>query len=155
MLNILLAVDGSESSLAAVRHALRLVEGGLSASFVLANVQAPATVYEMLTAQDPEVLDKVSAGAGEHQLEAAAALLAAAGVPFEQEVASGEPGHVLAEMIERYAIDAVIMGAHRSGLTRSAVAGSAAQWLLAHTEVPVTVVRPVAAGEGEGVSEGE
>ena len=141
MLKILLPVDGSEAALDAVRHALRLVGNGLSASFVLANVQEPANLYEMMTAHDPEVLRQVSSGAAEHLLAAAEPLLAAAGVSWEREIASGDPGPVLAEMIERHGIYAVVMGARGAG------AGSVSHWLLTHGPVPVTVVRHVAADE--------
>ena len=144
MLKILLAVDGSESSLAAVRHALRLVAEGLSATFVLANVQEPANLYELVTAHDPEVLREVSTSAGAHLLEPAEALLKASGVLWEREIASGAPAPMLAEMIERHGIDAVVMGARGLGAARSAVAGSVSHWLLAHGPVPVTVVRHVA-----------
>jgi len=144
MLKILLPVDGSEASLDAVRHALRLVASGLTARFVLANVQEPANLYELVTAHDPDVLQQVSAGAGAHLLEPAAALLEAAGADWEREIASGEPAHVLAEMIERHEIDAVVMGARGLGAARSAVAGSVSHWLLTHCAVPVTVVRHVA-----------
>jgi len=144
MLKILLPVDGSEAALDAVRHALSLVANGLAASFVLANVQEPATLYEMVTAHDPDVLDQVSSGAGSHQLEPAEALLRSAGVSWEREIAVGDPGHVLAEMIERHGIDAVVMGARGLGAARSAIAGSVSHWLLVHGPVPVTVVRHVA-----------
>ena len=146
MLKILLPVDGSEAALDAVRHALLLVDHGLSASFVLANVQEPANLYELVTAHDPDVLQQVSTGAAEHLLAAAEPLLAAAGVSWEREIASGDPGHVLAEMIERHGIDAVVMGARGLGAARSAVAGSVSHWLLTHGPVPVTVVRDAAAG---------
>lgn len=141
MLKILLPVDGSEASLDAVRHALLLCANGLSARFVLANVQEPANLYELVTAHDPDVLRQVSSGAGAHQLEAAEALLRAAGAQWEREIASGDPAHVLAEMIERHGIDAVVMGARGIGAARSAVAGSVSHWLLTHGPVPVTVVR--------------
>jgi nucleotide-binding universal stress UspA family protein len=144
MLKILLPVDGSDASLDAVRHALHLIGHGLSASLVLANVQEPANLYELVTAHDPEVLRQVSAGAAAHLLEPAEALLRAAGVPWEREVASGDPAHVLAEMIERHGIDAVVMGARGLGAARSAAAGSVSHWLITHAPVPVTVVRHVA-----------
>ena len=143
MLKILLPVDGSEASLDAVRHALGLVAEGLSASFVLANVQEPASLYELIRAHDPEVLQQVSDGAGAHLLEAAESLLQQAGVSWEREIASGEPAHVLGEMIERHGIDAVVMGARGFGAARSAIAGSVSHWLLVHAPVPVTVVRHV------------
>ncbi|HTP71545.1 MAG TPA: universal stress protein [Burkholderiaceae bacterium] len=143
MLKILLPVDGSAAALDAVRHALRLVANGLAARFVLANVQEPANLYELVTAHDPDVLQQVSAGAGAHLLEAAEALLNAAAAQWEREIASGDPAHVLAEMIERHEIDAVVMGARGLGAARSAVAGSVSHWLLTHCTVPVTVVRHI------------
>ena len=55
-MKILLPVDGSQLSLEAVRFAIRLVREGLQASFVLANVQEPATLYEVMVAHDADVL---------------------------------------------------------------------------------------------------
>ena len=72
-MKILLPVDGSAASLDAVRQALHMIHDGLRASLVLANVQEPATLYEMLLAHDPEVIDQVSAKAGLHLLRAGAA----------------------------------------------------------------------------------
>lgn len=141
MLKILLAVDGSPASLAAVHHAVRLLREGLAASFVLANVQEPATLYEMVTAHDPQVLEQVSAGAGAHALEAAASVLVEAGASFEEEVAQGAPAQVLAEMIERHGVDLVVMGARGMGSARSVLTGSVSHWLLSHAGVPVTVVK--------------
>ena len=60
MMKILLPIDGSDEALAAVRHAIRLVDEGLQASFVLANVQAPANLYEIVSAPDIGVLEEVS-----------------------------------------------------------------------------------------------
>ena len=48
MIKILVAVDGSALSLDAVHHVLRLVQDGLRASVVLANVQEPASLYELV-----------------------------------------------------------------------------------------------------------
>ena len=49
-MKILLPVDGTALSMHEVRFALRLVEDGLRAEFVLDNVQAPATFYVVFTA---------------------------------------------------------------------------------------------------------
>lgn len=145
MLKILLPVDGSDASLDAVRHVLRLLGNGLTARLVLANVQEPASLYELVRAHDPDMLQQISAGAGAHMLERAEAMLKSAGVAWEREIASGDPAHVLAEMIERHGIDAVVMGARGLGAARSAIAGSVSHWLLTHAPVPVTVVHHVAA----------
>ena len=78
-MKILLPVDGSEAALDAVRFAIRLAREGLPLECVLANVQEPATLYEMVVAHDPAVLHEVSDAAGAHAIEPATALLRAAG----------------------------------------------------------------------------
>lgn len=139
-MKILLPVDGTPTSLEAVNHALRLVREGLRASFVLANVQDTPTLYEIVTAHDPEVIEQVRQGAGSDLLAGAAALLDAAGVPYVTEVATGDPAAVLIELVERHGCDAVVIGAERHGGLRSVLIGSVSQALLHDCPVPVTVV---------------
>ena len=141
-MKILLAVDGSPLSLEAVRYAIGLVREGLRASFVLANVQAPGTLYEVLVAHDPEVIDSVRAAAGLHLLQGGEALLTAAGIAYEIEVAPGDPAHALVDIIENFGCDAVIMGASGAGPGSGASLGSVALALARSSPVPVTVVRP-------------
>lgn len=140
-MKIFLPVDGSVAALAAVHHAVQLVRGGLKASFVLGNVQEPPSLYEVVVAHDPVVLDQVRADAGADLLRTAEAMLDAAGLTFESEVAGGDPGHVLVDLIENYGCQAVVMGAHGAG-EGSGPLGRVASALLAHSPVPVTVVRP-------------
>lgn len=149
MLKILIPVDGSALSLDAVQHAVRLVREGLQAEFVLANVQEPVSLYEMVVVRDPQALRGVSAVAGAHLLESAEALCKAAGVACELEVASGDPAHTLIEVAERYGCDAVVMGARGKGAVRSALLGSVSQEMIATCPVPVTVVKHVLVDEGE------
>jgi len=139
-MKIFLPVDGSLAALAAVHHAVQLYRGGLKASFVLVNVQEPPSLYEVVVAHDPAVLDQVRTDAGTDLLRTAEAMLNAAGLSFESEVAGGDPGNVLVELIENYGCQAVVMGAHGTGET-SGPLGSVALALLAHSPVPVTVVR--------------
>ena len=141
MLKILIAVDGSQLSLDAVRHALALVQQGLQAKLVLANVQQSATLYEMVVAHDPLVLQQVSQGAGTHLLAAAEALVTAANVPFESVVESGDPVNALLDLVERMRCDAVIVGAKGHGNLRGALMGSVSQQLVNACPVPVTVVK--------------
>jgi nucleotide-binding universal stress UspA family protein len=138
-MKILLAVDGSPVALAAVRHALRWASEGLRVEFVLATVQEPPSLYEVVVAHDPAVLDAVRTAAGDDMLASAAALLDAAGQSYEAEVAGGEPGHVLVDLIENYACDAVVAGA--TGAGGETAIGSVAMALLRHSPVPVTLVR--------------
>ena len=151
-MKILLPLDGSEHALEAVRFAVRLVREGLQASFVVANVQEPTTLYELLLAHDAEVLERVSGAAGSHSLEAGEMLLKKAGIAYEREIGSGDPAHTIVEIIERYACDAVIMGARGMGRLRRAMLGSVSHEVLHAAPVPVTIVRPMA--ESSSASEG-
>lgn len=134
-MKILLPVDGSPHSLAAVRHALALRAEGLVADYVLVNVQTPPSLYEVVVAHDAAVLSDVRRAAGADLLAEAEALLQAAGAEWQSEVAGGEPGAILVELLENYGCDAVVMGAGTSG------SGSVAALLVQHSPVPVTLVR--------------
>lgn len=141
MLKVLIPVDGSERSLDAVRHALVLVGRGLKMRVVVANVQSPANLYELVVAHDPAVLQEVSEAAGRDLLRPAVELLQAAGLQVEQDVATGDPAHTLIEILERHGCDAVMLSAHGSSGLRTQI-GSVAHELVQIAPVPVTVVRP-------------
>ena len=140
-MKILLPIDGSQGALEAVRHALRLVQGGLRASFVLANVQEPASLYEVVVAHDAAVIEQVSEAAAAHSLAPAQALLQAAGVEFETEIGHGDPGHLLVDIAERYECDLVILGARGQDVAEGGSLGSVADSVLQHASVPVMVVK--------------
>ncbi|HOF52510.1 MAG TPA: universal stress protein [Rhodoferax sp.] len=140
-MKILLPVDGSELSLEAVRFAVRLLKNGLQGTVVLANVQEPATLYELIVAHDPEVIDRVSAEAGLHTLASAQALLDAAAVGYECEVAKGDPAHTIIDIAERFACDMVVMGARGTSALRSAMMGSVSNEVLHASSVPVVIVK--------------
>ena len=141
-MKVLLPVDGSELSMEAVRLALRMRQDGLNLSAVLANVQEPASLYEMLVAHDPDVIDHVSAEAGLHALQPARELLDAAGVDYECEVAKGDPAHTLIDISERFGCDMVVMGARGTSALRSAMLGSVSNEVLHASLVPVVIVKP-------------
>jgi nucleotide-binding universal stress UspA family protein len=143
MLKILIAVDGSKLSLEAVHYALALMRQGLQTSVVLAHVQEPATLYELVTTRDPELIAAASLEAGEHLLESARVLLDEAGVECDIEVGVGDVAHTLIDMIERLDCDMVIIGAKGQGAISSALLGSVSQEVVHQSPVPVTVVKQV------------
>jgi nucleotide-binding universal stress UspA family protein len=144
-MKILLPVDGSELSMAAVRFAVGLARQGLQTDVVLANVQAPASLYELVVAHDADMIERISAEAGAHALEPAQALLDRAGIAYESEVAKGDPAHTLIDILERYGCELVVMGARGQGTLRSALLGSVANEVLHASGVPVMIVKPAQA----------
>lgn len=141
MLKILIPVDGSDNAMLAVQHALVLTAKGLRARFVVANVQSPANLYELVVAHDPQVLQQVSEAAGRDLMRPAVELLQAAGLQVEQDVATGDPAQTLIELVERHGCDALILCAHGSSGDRTQL-GAVAHELVQIAPVPVTVVRP-------------
>ena len=141
MLKIVIAVDGSTLSLDAVHHAVELVQNGLQASVVLANVQEPASLYELVVSRDPQRIAQASEAAGEFLLASARALLDAAQVPYEVAVGVGDPAHTLVDMVESLGCQMVVMGARGQGAISSALLGSVSQAVAHASPVPVTIVR--------------
>ena len=140
-MKILVPVDGSDVALQAVRFAIELAQAGLQSSVVLANVQEPATLYELVVAHDPAVIEQVSAAAGTHTLAPAVALVEAAGLAYECEVASGDPANTLIDILENYQCDLVVMGASGMSSLRSALLGSVSNEVLHSAGVPVMIVK--------------
>ncbi len=153
-MKILLPVDGSEVSLEAVRCVIRMAQAGLETSVVLANVQESANLYELVVAHDPQVLAQVSTAAGEHTLLAAQALLDAAGISYESEVASGDPAHTIIDILERYECDLVVMGASGTSTLRSALLGSVSNEVLHAAPVPVMIVKAMETSAPETADDG-
>lgn len=140
-MKILLPVDGSIVAMEAVRFVIRMARAGLETSVVLANVQEPATLYELVVSHDPQVIEQVSVAAGAHTLEAAQALLDEAHIPYEYEVASGDPAHTIIDILERFECDLVVMGANGMSTLRSALLGSVSNEVLHAAGVPVMIVK--------------
>lgn len=140
-MKILLPVDGSAVSLEAVRLAIRMARAGLDTNVVLANVQESATLYEVVVAHDPQVIEEVSVAAGVHTLEAAEALLTEANIDYQCEVGIGDPAHTIIDILERFQCDLVVMGARGMGNLRSALLGSVSSEVLHSASVPVMIVK--------------
>ena len=154
-MKLLLPIDGSEVSSKAVRVALQLLQRGLVADIVLANVQAPANLYEMMTAPDPVVLERVRQAAGADILQSAQAVLTAAQVRFESEVASGDPANTIIDIAERYGCDMIIMGARGTSALRSALLGSVSNEVLHTAKVPVMIVKADEARDNDMTENGD
>jgi len=143
MLKILIAIDGSECSLDAVFHALKLVQKGLQAQFVLANVQEPASLYELVTSRDPDLIAAACVEAAQDLMAPALALLQQAGQECVTEVGMGDPANTLIDIVEDTGCDLVLIAARGQGAIASALLGSVSQQLAHSCPVPVTIVHPM------------
>lgn len=149
-MKLLLALDGSTRALEAARYALRLCEAGLKAEIVLATVQEPTFLYEMVLPPTSDVLERVSGAVGHRALSDAEQLFRESGVPFEIEIeiGSGEVASTLLSIAQAHRCDGMVLGARGLGAVRSALLGSVSKALLQTATIPVTVVRAIdAAGD--------
>ena len=137
----LIPVDGSELSIEAVAHAVRMAQAGLESELVLVNVQEPATFYELLTLHDAEAIERLAQAAGQDMLATALEQVQAAGLPHSSHVRMGEPVALLLEVLEEEGCEGVIMGSHGRGLLGRTLLGSVSQHMLQHAPVPVTFVK--------------
>jgi nucleotide-binding universal stress UspA family protein len=138
---MLVAVDGSEHSENAVRHALDMARRVGDARILLVNVQPPAMsgeVSNLVTAE--EVIDQHTE-AGRLVLAPAQAMIEQSGVAYETEIAIGRPAESIVDCANRRGCDAIVMGASSHGPVRSLVLGSVAAKVAHMAEVPVTVVK--------------
>jgi nucleotide-binding universal stress UspA family protein len=149
-MKILLPFDGSAVALEAVRFVIRMADNGLDTQVVLANVQEPASLYELMVAHDPQVIEQVSAQAGANILQVAQTLLEDAELPYESEVASGDPAHTLVDILENYGCDMVVMGASGTSALRSALLGSVSNEVLHAAGVPVMIVKSADYDDADG-----
>jgi nucleotide-binding universal stress UspA family protein len=140
-MKILLPVDGSELSRHEVDFAIELVRNGLQASFLVVNVQEPATLYELVTAPDAQTRENAAQAAGLHALEPALDQLRQAGITCEAAVVAGDPAHALVDLIEAEGLDMVVIGTRGMGALASAFKGSVAQSMLHQAPVPVLLVK--------------
>ncbi len=140
-LRILVAVDGSEYSLRAVEHVLRLRDSHCDIEPHLLNVQMPLESGHVKQFIAREAIEEYYRDEGLAQLAGASTALEAAGQPCTTHIAVGH----IAQTVTRYAaemkFDLFVIGTHgRTGL-RHAVMGSVATEVIKLATVPVTVVR--------------
>ena len=140
---VLLAVDGSETAARAVQHLLAMrqdLRDTAGTEVHLLNVQRPVSgdVSAFVAKQSlQEYYQERSEGA----LAPARALLAAAGVTYQEHQRVGPPGPTIAEVARAQGCDLIVMGARGLANHTAALLGSVAQSTLEHAGVPVLVVK--------------
>ncbi len=141
--NLLLAVDGSESASRAVRYLLTMRASLRDAEAIevhLVNVQLPVSsdvssfvAKDQLQAYHHERCDV--------ELAPARRILDEAGQLYHEHRKVGSPGATIAELAQAQGCDLIVMGTRGLGSHAAAILGSVAQSTLAHSNVPVLLVK--------------
>lgn len=148
-MNYLVAVDGSESSIEALDHALAFAERA-GASVVVAYAVEPRVLVEDADGEAPTHSEvgqriytediEVAERRGQDVLDDARDRAADAGVDVETTLLYGDPVESIVEYADEEAIDGIVVG-HRGISGRIEAVGSVAKGLVEKATVPVTVVK--------------
>jgi nucleotide-binding universal stress UspA family protein len=137
---ILVPVDGSANSDRAVQHALDLVGTGLSVELHLLNVQ-PNFGGAISSFVSRDQIDSYRREEGNKNLASAVELAKKASVPVKVHIGVGRTGEVVRDFARRVGAGQVVMGTRGHTGLAGVLLGSVAQDVIAHVDVPVTLVK--------------
>lgn len=141
-MRILLAVDGSENALRAVRGLIDHVRKLRDPVHVdLVFVHPPVPLAFATQHVDPQILDGYYRDEGQTALREAAAALTTAGVAFTPHIHVGEIAETLVELAGQFGCELICMGTHGRGTVSGMLLGSVARKVLHLTSLPVLLVR--------------
>ncbi|QBE63144.1 universal stress protein [Pseudoduganella lutea] len=142
--NILLPTDGSDLAVKATDLAIRFaqVHGARIISICVAQPFPFVPMAEGAVVPDAAVFETQIATTAQAHINKVAAACATAGVPFEGVVVNSHtPYKEIIDAAQKHNCDIILMASHgRTGLNKLFL-GSETQKVLAHTELPVLVLR--------------
>ncbi len=137
---ILVPVDGSANSDRAVKHALDLVAAGLSAELHFLNVQ-PNLGGAISTFVNRDQIDSYHREEGHKCLASAVELAKKASVPAKVHIGVGRQGEIVRDYAKKLGVGLVVMGTRGHTGLAGVLLGSVAQDVIAHADMPVTLVK--------------
>jgi nucleotide-binding universal stress UspA family protein len=141
-MKILLAVDGSEISLRAVRSLVDHVRWFADKPEVhLLNVQPPIPVGLATQHVGHDALERYYREEGESMLASAQQLLDASSLPHTLHIHVGEPAATIVKLAGELACDLICMGSHGHGALQNAILGSVATRVLHLSQIPVLLAK--------------
>jgi nucleotide-binding universal stress UspA family protein len=144
-MKILLAIDGSECSRAAVNEVARRPWPADSQVKVISIVEPPvplaAEPYMGLGVYFEEAEQLMRKEAGKSVEQASAKLSAAGGLQVSTEILTGSPKRMIVEAAEAWGADLIVVGSHGYQSWERMLLGSVSQSVAAHAECSVEIVR--------------
>lgn len=138
---ILVAVDGSDHALRAVRHMLAEKDAYRDPiHLVLVNVQASVVSGAVKMFLEPAQIDRFHREEGEAALAGARDLVTAAGVSAEHHILVGDPAENLTRLARDTGCRQIVMGTRGLGAISGMLLGSVAAKVVHRSEVPVLLV---------------
>lgn len=144
-LHFLIAVDGSEHSLAALRWIAQIAAAGARLRCTLLNVQKPIMSGEVGVIAPAGIAMAKRDRSAADILEHAAAILRPAGLRIAIEEQLDDAAAAVVARAEALGCDAIVIGRRGLGVLRAALLGSVSSEVVRRSSVPVIVIGPVAA----------
>lgn len=142
VMNMTVAVDGSENSMRAAQFALKIVQ---ARPFVKVTLLSVACQYDAAYFADvwvgEDLPNKKCLEESKKGLEKARGIFDEAGVPVKSDLLMGDPGTRIVSYIEDKGIDRVVMGSRGLNPFMGMILGSVTYKVLNSVKIPVTVVK--------------
>lgn len=141
-MKILLAIDGSDMSLRAVRHIIDHVRWFRDVPELhLLHVHLPVPIGLASHPISRETLEAYYREDSEAALERARQLLDAAGLPYKPHIHVGQPATIIVKVAREIGCDMVCMGSHGHSVLKNALMGSVAAKVLEIADIPLLLVK--------------
>ena len=138
-MKLLVPVDGSAASLAAVHHVIALHRAGVGLQVIVLNVQ-PRMHRHIARYSSKAARDALRAERSAAALTSAIELLSQSKTPFVALTDLGSPAARIAAVARREAVDEIVMGVGRHPQWLRWLNPSIAQGVMARIDIPVTVL---------------
>lgn len=135
--NILVALDGSKPSLAALDQAIYLArqnQGTITGVFVI-------PLFSVNVAKPKSKLGKALAESGKKILQHAKFKCAANGVLFYEKILCGNEGFKLVSFAKNNKADLIVMGSRGQSNAREFVLGSVSHYVSQKSPIPVLIIK--------------
>jgi nucleotide-binding universal stress UspA family protein len=140
-MRILLAVDGSQTGNRAARFVAKL-SSGLSDKPHVTLLYVDEPLMRSVTLElGVEGTARYHDENGKFALRVAKAALKRAEVEFEEQVLIGNPAETIIKVARASRSNLIVMGSHGRSAFQSVFLGSVTIKVLAHSEIPVTIIR--------------
>lgn len=138
---ILIPVDGSESSIRAVKAAIKTANEFGGAALHLLTVQPPIVSGNVKRFFSAEAINDYYQDEGKNALLPAKAILDEAGVAYTEEIAVGPVAPTIADYAKSKECDMIIMGTRGLGAVSGFVLGSVTTKVLSLVDMPVALIK--------------
>jgi nucleotide-binding universal stress UspA family protein len=137
--HILVAVDGSEHALEAVKEAVKLARA-MHCKLTVVNVQLSfKTIHTKLYIKE-DVIRDYQRELFENATKTAVEYLQSQGVDYELKMLVGDPVQQISKAAKELEASYIVMGSRGMGLVKGAVLGSVSNGIIYEAKVPVLII---------------